>query len=122
MQSFVRHHLLEAIRDGFTKAVEDENLSRSLRAEARLRLTTMPDEELLELWELVKLAAASPQRTAELVYKEISRSEGYTAVPVPNPSPSLKGTIKDASPGGRDERSKLGQKALSVSQPLGLAR
>ena len=32
--------------------------------------------------------------------------EGYTISPVPNRTPSLKGTIKDASPGGRSERSK----------------
>ncbi len=32
--------------------------------------------------------------------------EGYTVSPMPNPSPFLKGTIKDASPGGRNERLK----------------
>ena len=32
--------------------------------------------------------------------------EGYTVSPVPNRTPSLKGMIKGASPGGRNERTK----------------
>ncbi len=98
-----RYHLLAAIRDGLAKALEDERLSRNLRAKARLRLIRMSDEEL---WELVKLSASSPQRPAEPVYKEIRQSEVSTAMPVPNRTPSLQGMIKGASPGGRNERTK----------------
>ncbi len=80
---FLRYHLLEAIRNGLAKATEDEDLSRSLRAEARLRLIMMPDEEL---WDLVKLTATSPQRPAP--------DMAVVDEALPNPSPSLKGTAK----------------------------
>ena len=99
MQSSVRcrlrNHLLETIRGGLAKTVGNEDLSRSLRAKARLRLIRMPDEEL---WELVKLTASSPQRPVEPVYKEISQSEVYTAMPVPNPSFFWRGLLKTLAP------------------------
>ncbi len=54
MQNSDRYHLLEAIRNGFAEAAEDEDLSQSLRAETRLRLIRMSDEEL---WGLLKTLA-----------------------------------------------------------------
>ena len=68
-QSFAEHHLEEALRGAVAEADGDEDLSRRLRAEARLRLIGMSDEEL---WELAKLTA-SPKKPAELVYEESKR-------------------------------------------------
>ncbi len=77
MQSLIKYRLLEAIRDGLAQAAGDEDLSRSLRAEARLRLIRVPDEEL---WELARLTSSPPEKPVELVYRETKQAiEGHRA-------------------------------------------
>ena len=69
-RDFVKYHLREALR-GITAEMDgDEDLSRRLHAETKLRLIAMSDEEL---WELAKQTSSPPERPAELVYKEIKQ-------------------------------------------------
>ena len=70
-QSFVEHHLREALRGAAAEADGDEELSRRLHAETKLRLVGMSDEEL---WELARLTSFPPERPAELVYKGIKQA------------------------------------------------
>lgn len=57
----VRYHLIEALRAAIT---EDEHLARRLRAETRMRLVSMSDDDL---WELTR-ATCPPQQTFEAAY------------------------------------------------------
>ena len=70
-RSFVEHHLREALRGAAAEANGDEELSRRLHAETKLRLIGMSDKEL---WELAKLTASPPERPVELVYKGIKQA------------------------------------------------
>ena len=65
-RDYVKYHLREAVRGAAAEVDGDEDLSRRLRAEARLRLIGMSDEQL---WELAKLTASPPERPVELAYK-----------------------------------------------------
>ena len=70
-RSFVDHHIIEAVRGSLAEADGNENLSRRLRAETRLRLIAMSNEEL---WELAKLISYPPARPVELVYRQIKQT------------------------------------------------
>jgi len=65
-QDFVKFHLREALRGAAAEADGDEDLSRRLRAEARLRLIGMSDEQLREL---AKQTSCPPKMPVELAYK-----------------------------------------------------
>ena len=65
-QDFVKYHLREAVRGAAAEVDGDEDLSRRLRAEARLRLVGMSDEQL---WELAKQTSCPPEMPVELAYK-----------------------------------------------------
>jgi len=60
---YVESHLLEVLEAGLAETCGDRNLSRQLRARAKLRLVTMSDEQLREL---AKLTAG--ERPVGLVY------------------------------------------------------
>ncbi len=64
-RDFIKYHLCEALRAAAAEAYGDEDLFRRLRAEVKLRLINMSDEEL---WELTK-QTSSPQLPVELAYK-----------------------------------------------------
>ncbi len=66
-QGFVQYHLVEALLGGVADVEGNDALSRRLRAEVKLRLISMSDEEL---WELAKLTASPPEKPVELLYKE----------------------------------------------------
>ena len=70
-RDFVEHHIVEAFRGGLAEANGDENLARRLRAQAKLRLICMSDEEL---WELAKLNSSPPERPVEPVYKAFKQT------------------------------------------------
>jgi len=69
-REFVKYHLREALRAVVAELDGDEDLSRHLHAQTRLRLMCMSDEEL---WELAKLTS-SPEKPVELVYKGIKQA------------------------------------------------
>ena len=62
---FVKYHLSEALRAARAEQDGDEDLSRRLHAQTKLRLITMSEQEL---WELAGLAS-SPEKPVESVYK-----------------------------------------------------
>jgi len=70
-QDFVKYHLREVLQASIAESNGDEDLSRRLHAETRLRLLNMSDEEL---WELAKQTSCSPERPVELVYKGIKQA------------------------------------------------
>ena len=65
-QNFIKYHLREALRGAAAEADGDEVLSRRLRAETRLRLIGMSDEQLREL---AKQTSCPPEMPVELAYK-----------------------------------------------------
>jgi len=69
-QDFIKYHLIEALHGAVAESNDDEDLSRRLHAETKLRLMGMSDEEL---WELAKLTADPPLRPIELAYKGFKR-------------------------------------------------
>ena len=69
-QDSVKHHLREALTASVVESSGNEKLSLRLRAEAKLRLISMSDEEL---WELAKRTADPPVRPVELAYEEHKR-------------------------------------------------
>lgn len=71
MRDFVRHHVVWALRAGVADADGDEDLSRRLHAQTRLRLISMSDEEL---WQLTKLISSPPERPVELVYEKFKQA------------------------------------------------
>ncbi len=62
-RDFVKYHLREALRGAAAEADGDEDLSRRLRAETKLRLIGMSDEQL---WELAKQTSCPPEMPVEL--------------------------------------------------------
>ncbi|GAH59993.1 unnamed protein product, partial [marine sediment metagenome] len=60
-RDFVKYHLHQALRAMRAELDGDEDLSRRLHAETKVRLIRMSDEEL---WELAKLTS-SPERPVE---------------------------------------------------------
>ncbi len=74
---FVTKHLLELLRGALAEIDGEEDLSRRLRAQAKLRLISMSDNEL---WELARILSFPPERPIELVYQQIRRvSEEFKA-------------------------------------------
>jgi len=69
-RDFVKYHLREALRAAGVELDGDEELSRRLHAEAKLRLVHMSDEELREL---AKLISSPPEWPVEVVYKWIKQ-------------------------------------------------
>jgi len=67
----LKYHLREALRGAVAEANGDEDLSRRLHAETKLRLIGMSDEELREL---AKLVSSPPEWPVELVYKVIKQA------------------------------------------------
>ena len=70
MLGFVKYYLREALHGTTAEMDGDEDLSRRLHAETRLRLISMSDEEL---WELARLTSSPPERPAELAYEQIKQ-------------------------------------------------
>ncbi len=64
---FVRKHLLELLRGALADIDGKEDLSRRLRAQAKLRLISMSDNELREFASIV----SPPDRPIELVYQDL---------------------------------------------------
>ena len=60
----VKYHICEALRAGPAELHGDRELCRSLRAETKMRLISMSEEEL---WELARVTC-SPHKTSEQVY------------------------------------------------------
>ena len=71
MRDFLYYHLSEALQAAAAEANGDEALARRLRAQTKLRLINMLDEEL---WELAKLTSSPPERPAELVYEKVKEA------------------------------------------------
>lgn len=69
--SYVEHHMVEALPGALAEADGDENLSRRLRAETKLQLICMSDEEL---WEFAKLTSSPPERPVKLACKGIKQA------------------------------------------------
>ena len=65
-RAFVKYHLREALRSAAAGVEGDEDLSRCLRAETKLRLIGMSDEQL---WELARQTSCPPEMPVELAYK-----------------------------------------------------
>lgn len=65
-RDYVKYHLREALRGAAAETEGNEDLSRRLRAETRLRLIGMSDEQL---WELAKQTSCPPEMPVELAYK-----------------------------------------------------
>lgn len=70
-RDFVKYHIRQALRGAIAEADGDEDLSRRLHTETKLRLIGMSDEEL---WELAKLTSSPPERPVELVYQGIKQA------------------------------------------------
>ena len=60
----VKYHILEALRAGVVEVSGDKDLAHSLRAETKMRLISMSEEEL---WELARVTCP-PHKTFEQVY------------------------------------------------------
>jgi len=65
-QDFIKYHLIEALRGAAAEADGNEDLSRRLHAETKLRLIGMSDEQLREL---AKQTSCPPGMPVELAYK-----------------------------------------------------
>lgn len=70
-QNFVKHHLHKALLGAVAEAEGNEGLSQRLRAETKLRLIGMSDDEL---WELAKLTSSPPDLPVELAYQNHKRA------------------------------------------------
>ena len=70
-QDFARDHMAEALHGGVAEAAGNNELAQQLRAETKLRLVSMSDEEL---WELAKLMVSPPERPVQQVYGELKHS------------------------------------------------
>ena len=110
MQNSVKYHLLGALCGALAEAAGDENLSRHLRAETRLRLVKMSDKELRELAELT---SCSPARTFEQSYREFKQAREENRVTasqwindlVSSPMPDV-AAVDDVLPAGVGHREK----------------
>ncbi len=68
---FVTKHLLELLRGALAEIDGEEDLSRRLHAQGKLRLISMSDNEL---WELARIVSCPPERPIELVYQQIRKA------------------------------------------------
>jgi hypothetical protein len=69
--SYVESHLVEALIAGLAEISGNEELSKQLRARAKLRLITMSDEQL---WELARLTSGG--KLVEQTYERFKRAVG----------------------------------------------
>lgn len=60
----VQYHLREALQAGLAEMIGDHGLARYLRAETKMRLVSMSEDDL---WELVRVTCP-PDKTFEQVY------------------------------------------------------
>ncbi len=67
---FVNYHLREALNAAVAELDGDEDLSRQLHAETKVRLMYMTDEEL---WELAKITSSPPETPVELAYEQFKQ-------------------------------------------------
>lgn len=68
--SVIKYHLLQALAASVAEIDGDEANSRRLRAEVRVRLINMSDEEL---WELARVTTP-PEQTLESAYKKLKQA------------------------------------------------
>ncbi len=66
-RDFVEYHLVEALESGLAELTGDETRARRLRAQTRLRLISMSDDEL---WELSSITSCQPARSVEMAYRD----------------------------------------------------
>ena len=71
VRSFIDNHIIEALRGSLAELHGDEDTARRLRAETKLRLITMSEEER---WALATRIAHPPARTIDSVYELINQS------------------------------------------------
>jgi len=70
-QNFLANHILESVCAAAAEADGNEDLANSLRAQLRLRLLTMSDEEI---WELARLISSPPAVPSEWAYGQIEEA------------------------------------------------
>ena len=63
-EKYLTYHVLESLRGAVAEIEEDEDMSRRIREQTRLRFANMSDNDL---WELA-LLAASPQHPVEFIF------------------------------------------------------
>ena len=68
---FVEYHIVDCIRVAIVEANGEKEQAARLRAQARLRLVCMADDEV---WELAKKTCFPPKRTAEDAYHDIKQT------------------------------------------------
>ena len=64
-QDFVKYHLVEALESALVESTGDEAHARRLRAQTKLRLICMSDDEL---WELSRITSCPSVRSVEMAY------------------------------------------------------
>ncbi len=65
---FVERHIIDCVRAAVVEAKGEKERAARLRAQAKLRLVCMTDEEV---WELAKKTCFPPKRTVEDAYQDI---------------------------------------------------
>ncbi len=65
-----KYHIVEALRAGVAELTGDKELAHNLRAETKMRLISMSEEEL---WELARVTCP-PHKTFEQVYAGFKES------------------------------------------------
>jgi len=69
--SFVEQHIIDCICAAVAEARGEEEKGTRLRAQARLRLVCMSDEEI---WELAERTCCPPKRSAEEAFEDIKQT------------------------------------------------
>ena len=70
-EQFVEQHIVDCVRAAVVEANGEEKRAERLRAQAKLRLVSMTDDEV---WELAKKTCFPPKRTAEDAYRDIKQT------------------------------------------------
>ena len=68
---FVENHIVDCLRAAIVEASGDQQRATKLRAQAKLRLVCMTDDEV---WELAKRTCFPPKRSAEEAYWDIKET------------------------------------------------
>ena len=69
--NFVEQHIVDCIRAAVVEANGEEQKAARLRAQAKLRLVCMSDEEV---WELAGRTCSPPRRSVEEAYSDIRQT------------------------------------------------
>ncbi|MDD5093951.1 MAG: hypothetical protein PHV74_06185 [Dehalococcoidia bacterium] len=69
--NFVEQHIIDCIRAAMVEARGEEQKAARLRAQGKLRLVCMSDEEI---WELANRTCCPPRRPAEDAYYDIKQT------------------------------------------------